>query len=230
MSTIYDPAGGYDLYLWKGRLAKTGRPLILGNHGAGGDYTTFKAAGYQRIVQPILEAGWDMATPSYGQAWGNSTVPIRAESAVARAVTRGSDATPVVLFGYSMGGLGAFSTAVRSATLDVAGIVAVAPVTDLDWFYTNNAGNQASIDAAYGGSYATNGNGFNPMEDYVDELSSIPTLIFYGGADTNVGATNPLTFADLIGATAVLTGAGDSHVSLWNNIDPGQILAFLRSL
>lgn len=216
------------------RMAKPGRRLIVALHGHGGDALQFRPSQLPaRVVRGLVEGGYDVISVACGQSWGNDQHVSRALAARTWArTTGGSDGTRIALLGYSMGGLGSFNVATRNAGI-VNGIIAVAPVVDLAYMY-GQAGFTASIDAAYGGSWPTNGAGRDPMTELAPTLAAIgtPLRLFYGGADNVVGVGKVPQFAAAVGPTAVATetASADDHTVLWNNVSVPSVLAFLDGL
>lgn len=163
---------------------------IMYIHGAGGTASSFNEAyGRQgemstRLVnEGFLGVSGDNGGP---QTWGNPTSIMRLESN--RIALNGmGPINKYGLIGGSMGGQNAINFAAQ-ANIKPSAIVCIIPVMNVEDIRANNRDGYAPlINAAYGGTYseATMGQFHNPYTmRSMTKLMGIPTLIFYGAADT----------------------------------------------
>lgn len=218
---------------WKRDGSSTGVIALVGANGG----ASLGGSGGQTypVVQPIadllnvptltIDAGSN-GSGGYPEQWANSN----SMTAIANAVTWATAAAtyygvppgfkngPVILVGISKGGAAALNFAARNPTL-VKAMVLIVPMVDEQYFYANNAAFQASMDTAYGGSWATNGQAavpsFNPTrllslgQAGAAAIANIPALAFYSRGDGTVStAGTPVgqvpdtlaTYAGLYGA------------------------------
>ena len=192
--------------------------LAFHGHGASAAVFTPEATGNTFAIgthaAALAEAGYIVASidAGGGVAWGNSA----AMTAVTNAYdwltsTVGAATGKVGLLGWSMGGLTALNWA-KSNKPKVATCYLFAPATDLDYFH-DNATYTAEIDAAYGGNYAINSVGYNPIDDASTFTNAgIPMRLLHGTADAMVPPAQTTTYVAAVNDSEVtekvLTGAG----------------------
>jgi pimeloyl-ACP methyl ester carboxylesterase len=151
--------------------------------------------------------------------WGNATAVTRIGQAVAYMKANFGVTGDVLAAGYSMGGIDAQNWAARNLA-DCAGFLGFAPVTDLDWAQSQ-AGMAAAINTAYGGNYAANSAGYDPIDDLVDELSTIPWHAFIATDDTNLRPSDMTAMAAAVDGT--WTGATGGHVGFIGALNQYQV-------
>lgn len=221
----------------RGRYATSGNDrLLIGLHGTDAAPTVFAQVGYQVALGGV--ARWLADTTRYGvlaidaggqETWGNDT----SLTAVAAAITyaRGAWANPtakVGLLAYSMGGAVALNYA-NNHPSDIAGVVAFAPVTNLDTQYAESQFT-ADIDAAYGGSYATNGTGHNP-QGFAATMTT-PMRLHSAVDDTTVPNSEVHAFYDALTVTnkSITDLPGGGHLTFWQYVDLNSIVNWLDNL
>lgn len=96
-----------------------------------------------------------------GDLYGNDTQTSLLKEAADWGQANGGLNAPVGLFGWSAGACSALNFW-RRFPAEVHTVSLVTPIANLTNAYADNASLQASIDAAFGGSYATNGTTFSP--------------------------------------------------------------------
>lgn len=216
------------------------RGLII-DHGAAQDAflaMTRSAAGSaldlhgQYALVCELARNFPMVVPDLGggQTWGNDT----AINAVGQARTflhgaGGAKAGKDVLVGVSMGFLAAMNYA-RAFPGNVAGVVGILPVSDLNDIVTNNRGGFAgNVHAAYGGTYveAVHGLTHNPT-NYAATIT-VPVRLYYAINDTIVIPSTVTGLAAAIpGATATSLGALGHTEDAIAAVSPATIAGIVR--
>lgn len=255
MRTRYD-VGGYvaseGSVLSVGRLYKPDatRMGVLYIHGAGeaaespftgsnvnktGEYAimaALAAAGY-----PVLSC--DLGVPAAGitnaNAWGNPNCLTR----IGQAITylqgageyRGAKTGKVLLLGVSMGNCGAVNYAAANPS-NVAGIVSIIPVWDVEDIRTNDRGSyRASIGSAHGVTYPTAlPAGRNPKDNAASLNGVVPYKCWYAADDTIAIASAAIAGAAAAGGAAVDVGnLGHSNAAVVA-VDPLAVVSYFDSL
>lgn len=183
-------------------------------------------ATMRRVVAALADRGFPFAAPTSGVLWGNATSQGRTTTAKDWLSSAYSlDTGPVALVGCSMGALSAFVYAAANPS-DVACIVAILPIVDLEKVRTDNIfGHRAAIDAAWGVTYpAALPQQADPKQNTA-ALSAIPMQLWYASDD-------PISFgvADFIAATGAeghdvgALGHDDDAIAA---VDVAAVAAFL---
>ena len=196
-------------------------PMLPEQHGQFGNITALVAAGF-----PVLAA--DLGG---GSTFGNDTVIARITDAITYLHgTIGARQGKVVMFGTSMGGCNALAYAGNNPT-SVFGVVAVAPVSDLQHVVDNNDGGLASaVNGCYLGGYsdATYGN-HNPQHMAASGMFTMPVQLWQGSADTTVIPATVSTLAKTIGSQATLTWLPNGHSeNTWATVDSTALIKFVQ--
>jgi len=204
-------AGERDLLLVP-RTRGAGRdlPPVVFCHGAGGSALSWAdpaapgtTAAARGLVARTGLAG--IAADLGGDTWGNATGIARIDAArTCAARLLGCRPDRMVLVGGSMGGLLAYAYA-QARSDQVAGIVAVGPVTDLPELRARDPlGLAASVDLAWGVSPGV------PLPAAADVtrdpagLHGVPLAVYYSSGDTVVPASTVLPFAASAAADPVV--------------------------
>lgn len=140
--------------MYKADGSKTG---IIAFHGASNDYSAFFNDFYRGFVPTGLPmVGGDMGGPL---TWGSDTALSAADTAYGWLTNQaeiGAKPGEVIVWGGSMGSLGALNWARAQPAGRVKALVAVLPIIDLDAVYQANPnGYRASIGTAYGVTHPT---------------------------------------------------------------------------
>ena len=167
LNTIYDPAKGQPLI---DALVNAGYPVLMSDLGAG------SGAGNPAAGSP---------------QWGNSSAVARfAANRTYMQSTVGAKAGPVVVGGFSMGGLGSLNFAAANPTL-VSALFGICPVTDLNVFRSQGTGGgNGGIDTAYGAVFhntsvvVTSGSG--TISDPAAASGDVGKLINSGSFNTGI--------------------------------------------
>lgn len=214
---------------WNTAAAASNPPAVVYVHGAGdaaysptnpagkaGQHAVLRllvAAGYPVVSGDLGSVAGGFATPGGLNGWGNASVVSRIGSVrtYAQGAAVGARAGGVILVGISMGATGALNYA-KANSANVIAAVGIIPVTDLDDIRINNRGGlRTSVDTAWEVTYpAALPAGANPATD-IGALTSVPTRLYYGAADTTVIASTVTAVAAAVGATSVDLGAGAGH-------------------
>lgn len=154
---------------------------------------------------------------------GGGTATFGNDTAIARisdAVTwmRGLGVVGKILAsGYSMGGSDAMNWGARNLN-DYAGFLGFSPAVDLDYGFANNF--TAELNAAYGGNFAANHAGHDPLDDLVEELSTEPWHAYYATDDTVLPPASTEAIATAVGGT--LIGLTGGHVNFFLGVNPEE--------
>lgn len=139
-----------DVEGWSGEVEK---PALLFCHGALGSGTqATDAVTSSRLLKALAEDYVVMECDWGGDLFGNDVVMGMMNDALAwLRSTWNASAAPPVAMGWSMGACQALNYALDNET---SAVVAMIPVTDLEYVHANNVlGMAATINAAYGGTY-----------------------------------------------------------------------------
>lgn len=147
-----------------------------------------------------------MSGDQNGQSWGNSTAQTMVSDAWSWVKSNyGAKSDACIVAGVSMGGALALNWARANPTL-VKAILLFYPACNLGAIYngTGAAANGASdLNAAYGGSWTTNGgNAYDPAQN-ASGYTGVPIYMGYSDADTVVGTANQTAFISAVGGTAL---------------------------
>jgi hypothetical protein len=182
-----------------------GAPVVMYFHSASANelqpitgYTS--AANY---VHYLARHGYIVASANYGGSnnWGNAASSTVADSLYTWATANLTSSTSVGLWGVSMG----FMTAVNwwnANQTKVGAVLGVVPVANASNFYTDNAGAQASMDAAYAGSFATNGSSRSPHLVLPSITgTSVKLKLYYSSTDASVRPADTTAMASTAGCS-----------------------------
>ena len=147
-----------------------------------------------------------MSGDQNGQSWGNSTAQTLLTDAWAWVKAQyGAKTDKVILAGVSMGGALALNWARANPTL-VKAVILFYPAVSLGGVYNGTGGatqDQTDLNAAYGGSWTTNGgNSFDPSQNE-SSYTGVPIYMGYSDADTVVGTANQTSFITGVGGSAL---------------------------
>lgn len=216
------------------------RKLVLFCHGSGGDAQQIEPStssstpgGLYLVCKELVRFGYVVASYTYSSTtnWGNSTSIAQLDTNLTYAASNfGVAVNKVAFLCYSMGHVTAANWA-RTNSAKVAAIVGVAPSTDVDYHYAN--GHSAAIDAAYGGSWATNGgNNFDPINSTAS-INSIPWKGYAGDSDTTVPpgdvSGGVQRYANTYGANASVSVVSGTHNTIWASVPAGEVAAFIHA-
>lgn len=210
----------------------TKRALVV-CHGYGELGVTSLTSAQRPVLQSAVESGLAaVETDLTGTAgWGSSAVQTAIGEAIAHAQsTLGGKADKVLLWGISMGGLGALNYLVNEGPSKVAALALTVPVVDLVYEHDNNVdGFAASIEAALGiaGAYAGNPavTPFDPIQNTeAIAASGVPIKVWYASNDTIAITARQQAFIEAVGCESVNSGAVGHTYSA---IPPGSLEAFL---
>lgn len=214
-------------------------------HGAGGEEYLAEPAVDPNVAQ-VIDAlsqyfsvlapdGRDGVSPNGAHTWGVDASTTTVDNAIAYAQSTPDfqmAAGKILLFGTSMGMVTASNYARRFPS-KVAGIVAVSGATDVDYHYAN--GYSTNIDAAYGGSWASNGKtpvSHSPL-DFAGSLT-VPLMMWFAPGDTTVppsGQGSNVPFIDAYGGTRkqlLNTGVGAHNDLAWSGVDKQAVVSFAQ--
>lgn len=198
---------------YRGDGTKTG---IICCHSGGGRAatspypTTSMGSGYPRMQMWLADCGWPVVTPDLsGDPCCNDTGTARVGEARTwlQAAPQSAKAGKVILLGYSEGGGIAMKYALDHPE-NVAAMVLLNPLSDLQDVVTNNRGGFASLlNAAYAGGYsdAFYGAAHNPKL-FAPTLAEagIPTYIAHASDDAVVIPSTVQAVIDGLGDTVTL--------------------------
>lgn len=133
----------------------------------------------------LAEAGYICLVVDQPELWSNDARMTELSAAVAYGQgTLGAKAGKIGVFGHSLGGGDSLNFIKRNLSI-IAGAYLFCPATDYDYLYGQGYG--AEMDAAYGGSFATNKAGHVPLTDAAAlRGGGVPIKILQGDADTTV--------------------------------------------
>lgn len=197
---------------------KTGGPLVIVCHGAGGSADTYSTN--RADLNLLADSGCVVICADLGGTgtWGNDTFLTRVgQLRTYAAASWGADLTRTVMIGRSMGGMAALGYAWRNPTL-IKGVALQAPVVAADALHDRDPGGLgASIDTAYGGTSAwetakdvrdpssTVGGGSSPSS--LIAANRTKYRIWYGLTDTVVLPADITSFVALTGVQASTFGS-----------------------
>lgn len=220
-------------------------PLIIANHGRGGDATQFGPTYYNGTwptVEALCEAGYVVMSIDGGNTlvnWGNADTM----TAIGAAITWAQNSATVGewypraktgsvgMLGWSMGGLASLNYTVRNQS-QVAGAFLFAPVVDLDAAQAN-ATWTTEINTAYGGNYAANATTYDPQDRAADFNAGPPIYIQNSSGDTTPGATPAQHATFDAGTTAVTihtTAVDHGHFPFLDSGTPDRVVNFFRGV
>lgn len=218
---------------YKGDGTKT---PILFFHGFGGKASDVFAgtnnAAVPAILRHLARCGWPvLAADAGGDTWGNATGITRVgEAKTYLQGTLGAKSGPVVLMGYSHGGLLAMAYA-RANPANVKALVPINPAINLLDAVTNNRdGAAASINAAAGGTYSdvTNGPTMSPYV-FASQLAGMPTFCAHASDDTLALPQWTASVLAAIGSVTERTGTGGHGETFMLTIDPYDVSSWLSA-
>lgn len=240
----YTPAE--DNLVGRPRLTSGSLRPVVRLHGLGGDdLQILTSPNTQKIMRELADTlgllfvapdVTTVAQPDGANTWGNAASKVTMEAAVAYAqgLVGGNSATKVLLWGGSGGFITAAAYAKDHPSV-VAGILGTIPGTDIDTAY-GDARFTATIDAAYGGSWATNGgDAFDPINFAPTALAGIKQRLYYATDDGTVPPSGPgsaINYAAACGANAqaIAMGTGDHTDVPLGNIDVQALIRWIQTL
>jgi hypothetical protein len=146
--------GGITVGTWEPHV-RSGAALLLGNTPNG-----WQAAAPSRLPRALTSVGVQCITVDVPN-WGNSTDVAAIGTALTWAAGRGIPLDRLMVYAYGRGAVAALNWAARNVDR-AAALALVAPIVDLEERYARVPADQASLDAAYGGSLATAAATWNP--------------------------------------------------------------------
>ncbi|WP_160665322.1 alpha/beta hydrolase [Pseudarthrobacter sp. ATCC 49987] len=198
---------------WKANGSKMG---VLYCHGYGGTAMECRNSASQNmwtLVEAIARAGFPVLSCDLGgDIWGNPTAVARVTTARAYLQgTLGAKAGKIALLGQSMGHLTAMNWAAANLA-STACVVSSMGVCDLAGIQQDPLF-QASINAAYGGTYsnATHGPASNPAVNTAAKYAGLKWLSYRGASDTIAPQPTAVALAAAIGATATANTVPGYH-------------------
>lgn len=184
------------------------------------------STAYPRLQAWLADCGWPIVTPDLaGDTACNDTGTTRVGEARTwiQASPQSAKSGKVILLGWSEGGGTAMKYALDNPT-NVAAMILLQPLSDLQDVVTNNRGGFASlVNAAYSGGYsdATYGAAHNPKL-FASTLaaSNIPAWVAYATDDTVVIPTSVASVVTSLGSTATvgLTSTGGHGDTFLNKL------------
>jgi hypothetical protein len=193
-------------------------PVILYCHGATHTATeiqTFFEDSYDEtgvvshpsftLPQLLAEQGFIICSSLWGSAtnWGNASSVTKMQEAVTWLGSNGADVSRLGLWGVSMGFMTAsnYWNAHQSAVEVVFGQV---PVCNASNIYTDNVSLQAGMNAAYSGSFATNGASRSPHLILPGITGAGAKLrLHYSSADVVTRSADAAALVSALGATGI---------------------------
>jgi acetyl esterase/lipase len=151
------------------------------------------------IARDLAGRGWTVVNVEYRRVDAGGGWPLPREDAsaacrwVAEQVAAGGLTAPVVLIGHSVGGQLALLAA-QAAPADVAGVIALAPVTDVLQTLRTGLGEDAAVAVLAGAA--------DPESTAVDASPlahlpvGVPVVVIHGRDDVRVPIEHSLRFAD----------------------------------
>lgn len=219
--------------------ARDGRKLLVyvqGSHGTAD--TTYNAE--RADIEALAEAGYVVALCDLSQTTtqgtfgnGNAAGGTGAQGRIAQLQTfmLGSDA-PLTATGpmrmvAGSGGVAAMLNYARANPSNVAAMVGIGPLVDLEDLYENRTDGsvtQAEIDTAYGGDVTTSYATHNPSAPGNQAaLADIPLKLYYSTDDPYIPAETVTNYQSLYGANCEIESLGaighsDAGVSYANDV------------
>lgn len=197
--------------------------------------------GQRALLTALAEAGYpvaasDMGYMSIGSGWGNAAQQTRTGELDAWAAAgAGGSTAPRVVVATSAGAAGAVNYYGKAPghVADVAAMVLVLPVWDLDNAYqTDPGGARASIEAAHGVTYDDPLPAGASPKDNTALLDGIPTRIYYATddpiCDGDIAADMAAAFGD--NAEAISLGALGHTEEAIAAIDTADLTGWLRDV
>ncbi|WP_353712923.1 hypothetical protein [Arthrobacter sp. K5] len=182
-------------------------PLVIFCHGSTGNEHSLTGTGnHQSVATALSNAGYIVAstvgTPA--DEWGNQSL-LDAVVSVYNYIRDRWAIGPVVMWGGSMGGLGALLTVADNRIPGIAALMLNQPVCSLSYVHAN--GFTAGVRAAYGiagdgSDYATKTVGHAPMLMDGTAFRGVPVWMSYSFGDTAVRpAQNGVALANKVSPT-----------------------------
>lgn len=192
-------------------------PAVLAFHGATTSETwctPIQGSGANHsYLQKLASKGYIVVSGMFSSdAWGNAAGTSGVLEAYNWTQANGAKTGKVGLYAGSMG----VSVACNfwlSNQAKVGAYCFIVPAANLGNVYTDNASLQASMDAAYAGSYALNGTTHSPHQMTLP--TTCPGVVWYASDDTVIRTADSTSFAAQLGVAAVDIGPG-SHSALTN--------------
>lgn len=194
-------------------------PLVIAGHGADGNELfcdpVHGGGVNHRYCQAIADRGFIVASSWWtGEPWGSAAGVASIEEARVNRAAIGAKATgPIGFYSGSMGALNALNYW-NDHPSNVGALVLVVPASNIDHAYDDLTDQQADIDAAYGGSYASNGHARSPHR-FAGDLPARPVGIWGANDDASIRWADTLVLAELLGIEAIDIAPG-GHAALGN--------------
>lgn len=219
---------------WKGDGTKTAVLFLVGLNDTALN-SVYDTAKGQPLIDALVNAGYpvlitDLGAGSTGNSpqWGNSVAMARVTAnRTYMQATVGAKSGPVIIGGFSMGGLGSLNWAAANPTL-VAALFGICPVTDLQLF--RGAG-RSDIDTAYGAVFhntsvvITSGSG--TISDPAAASGDVGKLINSGAfnatipLDSRIGSVAPGTSYTLASGVTATANGTNLNVGGYSDADYG---------
>lgn len=181
------------------------KPLVIFNHASGETERMWRdVAGFNDLANACVEAGYIVAfSRQHGDSWGNDDALDDNQDAYDYAVANlSADPDEVVMVGDSMGGVPAMLS-FPLTTIPLKGAVLIYPVQDIAHQYSINGAMATAIDAAYGGNFAVNGTGHDPIDRAASDWTGKRFIWFGSTLDSVVPYTqNTAAMRTLINGVA----------------------------
>lgn len=231
----YRTSEAHWLIVGRGVLRNGTRRGIVFCHGATGNASSWRAADNADKVRALAAAGYlvisaDISAAAYGGAnWGNADhIDAIGDAVTYLRSTFGASASPVGVFGSSMGACGALAYA-KANLADVFAVAGQIPVLDVDDIYQNNKGGfRASIGTAYGVTYPTSLGDLSDHEAVsfsAPDLAGLPVHLWCASNDSVASTTATATAWDGAGSTKTVTNLGAvGHDA--GTVDAQQVVQF----
>lgn len=212
--------------------------LVIYYHGVGGDQDSYRSeAVLQPLMGRILQAGYAVAScNNHGNNWGNQDSIDDTVALYAWARQQLGTVSNVIHFSQSMGGMAGLNT-IASGLVPVAGWLGIYPVCSLAAMFDSNSGTYAAqIRTAYGiagdgSDYATQTDGYDPLELAASTWNGIPMRMFASASDTVVDkAENADAFATKVDGFATentVVACTGNHGDA-SHFQPDDVLVFFK--
>jgi hypothetical protein len=142
------------------------RPLVIFDHAAGETERQFRdRVEWRMLVNAAVDAGYVVGfSRQHNISWGNNDSLADNEAIYNYAVAHYAvDPARVAIVGDSMGGVAAMLSFAAPTSIPLKGAALYYPVQDVSFQHDYKIAMGVAIDAAYGGSFALNGAGHNPV-------------------------------------------------------------------
>jgi pimeloyl-ACP methyl ester carboxylesterase len=200
--------------------------------GGGAHRAADPTTGEHRFLRAVAAEGFTVVASDLGGpscSWGTELAIDRIEAVRSYASRElRTRSLPSWIIGSSMGAADMLAYARRTRS-GVAGMVAIAPVSDLEALRALGADDlRSNIDAAWGVEWPAPLPPHANPASYLSELVGMPLLAFYASDDPLVPAPTARRLADVIGGEAVDLGAV-GHATAIDHVPVARVASFLRA-